>query len=171
MINWIVKALKCRIFVCGGIAFISAFSLGAAYTAQYLFGLEPCILCLYQRIPFAITLVLGLVGLVAARVAQPVILLSAIVFLCGSGLAFYHHGVEQHWWVSHFEACAGDTAITEAADPQAALAALLETPSVRCDEIPWIDPVVGWSMAAWNAIMSFLLGLGCLLCFALGRET
>ena len=31
-------------------------SLGAAYTAQFGFDLEPCVLCLYQRVPFAIAI-------------------------------------------------------------------------------------------------------------------
>ena len=33
-------------------------ALGMAYVAEVVFGLEPCILCLYQRVPYAITGVL-----------------------------------------------------------------------------------------------------------------
>jgi len=33
----------------------AVFALGNAYTAQYAFDLEPCILCLYQRVPYVVT--------------------------------------------------------------------------------------------------------------------
>ena len=32
----------------------SAGALASAFVAQYVFGLEPCVLCIYQRWPFAI---------------------------------------------------------------------------------------------------------------------
>ena len=38
---------------------VSIGSLAMAFAAQYLFGLDPCILCLYQRIPYAVTVVLA----------------------------------------------------------------------------------------------------------------
>jgi len=34
------------------------------------------------------------------------------------------------------------------------LAQIEAAKAVRCDVIPWADPVLGWSMAAWNAIAS-----------------
>lgn len=49
-----------------GLAAISAFALSMAFTAQYIFGLEPCILCLYQRIPYALVIALGLTGFLTA---------------------------------------------------------------------------------------------------------
>ncbi len=45
----------------------SVAALGAAYIAEYAFGLEPCILCLYQRLPFVATGLLALAGLPALR--------------------------------------------------------------------------------------------------------
>ena len=80
------------------IALVGLSALAAAYTAQYGFGLEPCILCLYQRVPYAVALGLGLLGLVALRPAglQPLlVLIAGLGFLAGAGIAGYHVGVEQ----------------------------------------------------------------------------
>ena len=46
-----------------GIFAVSATALANAYIAEYGFGLEPCILCLYQRVPYAVAGVLGLAAL------------------------------------------------------------------------------------------------------------
>ena len=87
-------------------------SVGAivmAFTAQYVFGLEPCILCLYQRVPFAITAVLAALALLPfarGRSRRWLMAACGVVFLAGSALAFYHVGVEQHWW-SSVTACGG----------------------------------------------------------------
>src|SRR3990172_10916502 len=43
-----------------------ALALGTAFAAQYLGGLQPCILCLYQRYPYGVAIVLGLAGLTLA---------------------------------------------------------------------------------------------------------
>lgn len=146
-----------------GIAAVASAALASAYIAQYGFGLQPCDLCLMQRIPYAIAIVLGLAGLFfTARKQNPkaaaaFVFLAGIIFLAGGAIAFYHHGVEQHWWVSFLQGCKINL------DPQNLLAQIESAKAVRCDEIPWSDPVFHLSMAAWNAIISPLLAVACLI--------
>lgn len=150
--------------VCAGVAGLSLFSLLAALTAQYGFGLEPCILCLYQRLPFLLTFVFGLAGWWAARAGRARLAAgwlgaSALAFAANSAIATYHTGVERHWWRSAFEACrVGDFSAT---DSQSLLQTLLKTPDVPCDVIPWADPILGLSMANYNALMCAGLALLC----------
>jgi len=138
---------------------ISAASLGMAFMAQYVFGLAPCILCLIQRWPFAIIIVLGLIGTLLSYKYQKTVAgimgLIGLTFITNSVIAFYHTGVELHWWPSHLEGCAVPDLGT---DPNNILAALESTQAVRCDEIPWADPVLNLSMANYNVI--FCLGFG-----------
>ncbi len=68
--------------------------------AQGVQGDEPCVLCLYQRIPFALVIVLGIAGLLHPANARAVGYISALVFAAGMSVAIYHVGVEQHWWAS-----------------------------------------------------------------------
>src|SRR3982074_1920092 len=81
--------------------------LGAALLSQYWGGLAPCELCLLQRWPWSAAVVIALLLLVAgSRTALPwVALLLAAVFALSVAFAFYHVGVEQHWF-------AGPTACT-----------------------------------------------------------
>ena len=125
---------------------ISAAALTSALTAQYVFGLEPCPLCLYQRVPYALAALLGLAGLILrGKNSFLIALICGLVFTTGGLIAFYHHGVEQHWWISFIKDCGSSLD-----SGQDLLAQIENAKAVRCDVIPWADPVFGWSMAAWN---------------------
>lgn len=153
----IQKLLSCHLAVLSLIALVSAFSLAAAYIAEFGFGLEPCILCLYQRIPFAVALVLALLGLGFYKwplVGHTAIGLSGLAYLINGAIAFYHTGVEQHWWRSAVEGCVVNFDTDKG--QQDLLAMIIKTPSVPCNVIPWQDPILGLSMANYNVA----LGLG-----------
>ena len=132
---------------------LSLGALGTAYTAQYKFGLEPCILCLYQRIPYAVIGVLGIFGYLVrgSRLIWIVTLLAGVTFAAGAVLGFYHVGVEQHWWVS--AASCGDAGTGSAGQSvQDFLKALQAKPVKACDQVDWT--LFGISMATYNAVFS-----------------
>ncbi|MBL4614473.1 MAG: disulfide bond formation protein B, partial [Magnetovibrio sp.] len=89
-----------------------ATSLAFAYAAQFGFDLEPCILCLYQRVPFAVAIILGLIGLLKPQWLVMVFTLAITAFAINCGIAVYHVGVEQHWWVSA-AGCGADGQLTQ----------------------------------------------------------
>lgn len=134
-----------------------ALALAGAFTAEYVFGLEPCILCLYQRWPFAIAIGLAMMGRGGRNNGGFTALAGAglaLTFLGNAALAAYHSGVERKWWPSVFEGCG----VPDLGDnPEQMMQAIMNAPSVRCDEIPWADPLIGLSMANYNAL--FCLGL------------
>lgn len=129
-------------------------ALAVAYYAQIVNGLEPCILCLYQRVPFGIVIVLGLIGMFRPRDLGWILPLGGVVFLVGSGIAFYHVGVEQHWWES---SCAGE--LTTGISTGDLMAGLQEKPPKSCDELEWT--LFGVSMATYNVAYSWALALFC----------
>jgi disulfide bond formation protein DsbB len=134
---------------------LSVAALATAYTAQYVFGLEPCILCLWQRVPFMVAGVLGIMGM-RARPGPGLALIVALagaVFLSGAGLAAYHVGVERHWWVS---GCTGQLALN--INIQDFRAQLLKKLPKPCDQDIWT--VFGISMAAYNVAFSLALAIG-----------
>ncbi len=59
---------SCPHFVLAALGGISVAALVAALISQYGFGMQPCELCLYQRIPFAVVILLSVLGLVALKV-------------------------------------------------------------------------------------------------------
>lgn len=149
------KLLNDARFVAGFVILASTAMLGGALFFQYVMGLQPCVLCIYQRIPYAVTFVLGVIALLLAlrgKGVKPsafILLLCAPVFLIGAALGVYHTGVEQHWWVSALEACSSP-ALALDGDLKAQLEG---TMAVRCDAIAW--QMFGISMAGYNALISF----------------
>lgn len=135
-------------------ALMSALALAAAYTGELVFDLEPCVLCLYQRVPFAIVIALAIIGILAPQMAKPAIILSGVAFLANSAIAFYHTGVEQKWWQSAVEGCAVPV-FDES--PKTLLDTIMSAPAKPCNEIAWADPLLGLSMANWNIV--FCLGM------------
>lgn len=146
----------------GLIAFISFSALAAAFGSEAFLGLEPCPLCIYQRYPFAIGLMLGLIGLGLRHkhaIARALLGLCSVNFLVNSGIAFYHTGVEQEWWVSKVDGCA--VTFMDDSSHQSILENIMSAPMGDCSEIPWQDPVLGLSMANYNVLLCFALFIFC----------
>src|SRR5690606_15520354 len=138
-------------------AAISAAALGMAYTAQYGFGLAPCILCLYQRVPYALVIALGLLGYALDKKTRAFAGLIAAAFLADALIAFYHSGVEQKWWRSFIEGCSTPDLSGSIDDLMARIEA---APVIACDTIAWVDPLFGLSMANYNVLFClFFAGL------------
>lgn len=153
-----------------GTTVISVLALSAAFISEGFLGLEPCILCIYQRWPYAAVILFGLIGLKKSPAVQRAMIgLSGVTFLINSAIALYHSGVEQHWWRSAVEGCLIPGFGSD--EPQNLLDNILSAPSGRCDEIPWQDPLIGLSMANYNAILCFGLFLICMASVALLRNT
>ncbi|MEK9722191.1 MAG: disulfide bond formation protein B [Rhodospirillaceae bacterium] len=149
-----------QMHVPGVLILVAVAALGSAYTAQYAYGLEPCVLCLYQRIPYAVLGVMGVFGL-RVRDARRLAWLTAaagVVLLIGAAVAFYHVGVEQHWWAS--AASCGGGAPDQAIRMNQFQAMLQQKPEKACDEVDWT--LFGISMATYNAVGSTLLGAAAL---------
>jgi len=150
------------VFVLGA----SAVVLGGALLSQYWGGLAPCELCLLQRSPWAVAIVIGFVAtMVGSRPAFPwVALLLAAVFVVSSGLALYHVGVEQHWFAGP-TACSA--AATAADTVEALKAQILRQQPVRCDEPAW--SLWGISLAGWNLLASLVMTGCCVAAYLQSR--
>ena len=128
-----------------------AASLGAllfVFVMQFGFGIQPCVLCLWQRVPYGVTVVAALLALIwkpYRRQTAILLALCAVAYLAGMGLAIFHTGVERHWWLG----TAGCTVHPlQGGSPEDLRRALLETVMARCDEIAW--SVFGLTMANLN---------------------
>lgn len=135
------------------IAVLSAATLAAAFVAQYGFGLAPCELCLWQRWPYAISILLGLAALVVPRWRGLLLALAALSFAAGAGIAVFHVGVEEKWWQG-LASCSGAPTPKSIDELRAQLMA---APVVRCDEAAF--RFLGLSMAGWNVIWAALLAI------------
>jgi disulfide bond formation protein DsbB len=143
---------------------VSAAVLGSVLLSQYWGGLMPCELCLTERWPWEVAIVIAFVATMAgSRAALPwVASLLGLVFAASAALAFYHVGVEQHWF-------AGPSACTAPAGAPTTLEALkaqlFHQQPVRCDEPAW--SLWGVSLAGWNFLASLAMTA---ICVATARQ-
>ncbi|PHQ72442.1 MAG: disulfide bond formation protein B [Sneathiella sp.] len=129
-------------------------ALGAAFTSQYVFGLWPCVLCLYQRWPYAAVIAIALIGIgLRRKMGSGIFLLfCAVGFAATALIGGFHVGVEQGWWEGTTE-CVGDT--SKALSLQDLKAQIMSAPVVRCDDIAW--SLFGISMAGFNVIAAAIM--------------
>lgn len=133
----------------------SAAMLLAALGFQFLGGLPPCQLCLWQRWPHLAAVVIALLWLATRWRLWP--WLGALAVLTTAGIGLFHVGVEQGWW-EFISSCTQGSLVGESGASLLPGASVDVVLPVRCDRIAW--SFVGLSMAAWNAILSFgLAGL------------
>ena len=140
-------------------------ALGIALASEWFGGLVPCALCLVERWPYRVLIVLGIVGvLVPTRVRVWVLGLSLLVWVAAVGAAATHVGVEQGLWPSPLPECAAPRVDTSSI--AARLASMPARPSKPCDEPTYLIPGLPVSMAVMNLLFA-LAGTACLaICVA-----
>jgi disulfide bond formation protein DsbB len=108
-----------------------------ALAFQFIGGVKPCILCYYQRVPFYLAGIIGLIiysDKVSIKIKKTLILISCLTFLFNVGVAIYNIGVEQAIWTGT-DQCQGERvsefSITALEN------SLKESPQARCDDVLW----------------------------------
>ncbi|MDP6953721.1 MAG: disulfide bond formation protein B [Alphaproteobacteria bacterium] len=151
----------------------SAAMLSAAFFFQFVIGLFPCELCLYQRYPYGAVVAVGLLGVLLLRRPNPSLGLAmllggacAMLFAVDAGVAAFHVGVEQGWWTGSESCVGGDV---DANDLDALREAILAAPAVRCDDVTW--SLFGISMAGWNFLVATGLTLAGMVAVMSWRRT
>ena len=74
---------------------VSTLALLSAFFIEYILGHQPCNLCIFERIPYLLAIIIILFNLKFNQFEKFFILLLAIVFLVGAILSLYHLGIEQ----------------------------------------------------------------------------
>jgi len=155
--NRLLQYLQVPRYLAAAVAIASVVILSAAYISQYGFGLKPCILCLYQRVPYAVNIALGVLAFLASfrypRLTKLLIALAASSFLVGAAIAGFHVGVEQNWWKG-LPSCGGDI-VPQHVSIEELRNAMEHQAIVRCDQPAFV--FLGISMAGYNFLISLAL--------------
>ena len=123
----------------------SALMLGAL-GSQYIGGLTPCEMCMWQRWPHYSAIAIALVALAIPN--RALVWLAALAILASGVIGGFHAGVEYHWW----EGLTKCSQVPGAVGSGNIIADIMKTPLVRCDEAQWT--LFGISLAGYNAIVS-----------------
>ena len=132
----------------------AAFALAVAHVAELGFGLVPCALCLWERWPYRVALVVGLLAALLPRHARWLLAVMLAAVLAGVAMAITHVGVEFRWWPSPLPECSapafGGGSIADR------LAAMPARPAKPCDDPTFLIPGVPLSMAAMNLLFALV---------------
>ncbi len=134
-------------------AIAAAGVLSAAFAAENFLGVVPCALCLLERWPWRIALLIVLVGYFWPRLPDRLALgLAGLVVLAGAGIAVVHVGVEDGRWPSPLPECTAPHITGNTLAER--LASLPEHPAKPCDEPSYLVPYLPISAAGLNLLAS-----------------
>ncbi len=138
--------------------------LGGALISEHFFGLYPCEMCMWQRWPHLVAIIMALPALILrSRNWSSLLVLSAALAIIVSGfIGGFHAGVEYGWWEG-ITSCA-----TDLGDSDDLLGSIMNAPLVRCDVAPW--SLFGISLAGYNFLLSVGGGMLILGLIAAGKK-
>ena len=142
-----------NIFLIVILAIISC-ALISALMVQYWLGHEPCKLCLYERIPYFLSMLLIIKILFIKKYKKVTLLILFLVFISSTTLAFYHFGIEQGFFSESLSCINEDLSKTLSKDE---LLQQLKQNSISCKEVSF--RVLGLSLATINTIFSLVLSV------------
>ena len=135
-----------------GIFLISSIALISAYFIQYALGHQPCSLCLYERIPFFLAILIVLINYKYKKFEKYFILILAIIFISATILSLYHLGIEQGF-IQESLLCnlkEGEHIINKDE-----ILKQLQQKSVSCKDVTF--KMFGLSLTSYNIIINLIL--------------
>jgi disulfide bond formation protein DsbB len=132
------------------ISAISIFTLLSAVYIEYILGVKPCILCLYQRVPYIIAIFFCFFGYYNLKNKLWIYLL-VITFLISAILSGYHVGIENNVF-NEFSGCTSNN--SNIVNKDELLKALKET-QPNCKDVTF--KLLGFSLATINLFLSIII--------------
>ena len=130
------------------------FVLASAFVIEYGLGYRSCKLCIYERIPYFLSILLIIKIFFIKTYEKITLLILSLVFIIGSILAFYHFGIEQGFFKESL-ACT-NKGLTEILTKEELLKQLNEN-TISCKDVSF--RILGFSLAAINTIFSIILSV------------
>ena len=129
---------------------LSFFSLTAAFYIEYILGFKPCVLCFYQRIPYAIAILVSLTAFFIGN-RNILLIILGLTFLVGILLSGYHVSIEKGI-IEPIFSCTGEN--IKALEKEEILKSLNNI-QPDCKDVDF--SIFGVSLATLNFIISFVL--------------
>ena len=127
-------------------------SIISAFVIEYGLGHKPCKLCLYQRYPYYISILLLMSIFVLKRNIRVHFLFLSIVFFLGAVIAFYHFGIEQGFFKESTVCTANNLGQILSKED---LLKQLKQNTISCKDVTF--RFLGLSLASINTIFSLIL--------------
>ena len=133
---------------------IISLTIISALIIQYWLGHAPCKLCLYERIPYFLSMLLLIKIIFIKKYERIILLILFLVFMSSTTLAFYHFGIEQGFFSESLACTTGDLSKTLSKEE---LLEQLKQNRISCKDVSF--RILGFSLAAINTIFSLILSV------------
>ena len=142
------------------ILLFSFVALISAYFIEYVLGHQPCNLCLIERIPYGISVILIITILVFKKNQKFLVLLLVLTFIFSLAISFYHYGIEQGFFQE--SSVCGTRAFNESITKEDLLRQLNKK-IVSCKDVTF--RVFGLSLTSINIVISLIFTITLLKIF------
>ena len=133
---------------------VISLTITSAFIIQYWLGHEPCKLCLYQRIPYFLAILLIVKMFFFKKYEKITLLILTLLFVGSTALAFYHFGIEQGFFSESLTCTAPDLSKTLSKEQ---LLEQLKQNNISCKDVSF--RILGLSLATINTIFSLVLSV------------
>ncbi len=133
------------IFLFSFIALISAFFI------EHVLGHQPCNLCLIERIPYGLSIMIIMVIFLIKKNQKLLVLLLILTFIFSLVISFYHFGIEQGFFQE--SSVCGVKSLTESITKEDLLKQLSEK-TISCRDVTF--RIFGLSLTSINIVISLL---------------
>ena len=134
------------------IFFISSISIISAYFIEYILGYQPCRLCLIERIPYGLSMILILLSYIFKRKEKFIIILLVLIFGFSVILSFYHFGIEEGFFDESLVCGLKNASEILSKDE---ILKQLQTKTVSCKDVTF--RIFGFSLTTLNMALNLIL--------------
>ena len=121
---------------------------------QYWLDHEPCKLCLYQRVPYFLAILLIIKIFFFKKYEKITLLILSLIFIGSTALAFYHFGIERGFFNESLACTTPDLSKTLSKEQ---LLEQLKQNNISCKDVSF--RILGMSLTTINTIFSLALSV------------
>ena len=131
---------------------ISVVALTSAFFIEYFLGHQPCNLCILERIPYLLAIIIILLNYKFVHLEKYFILLLMLIFFASTILSLYHLGIEQGF-IEESLVC--DLKNSSNLLSKEDILEQLREKNVNCKDVTF--KILGLSLTSYNIIISILI--------------
>jgi disulfide bond formation protein DsbB len=136
------------------ILIFSIFSLLIAYFIQYVLGHQPCNLCIIERVPYIVVIIIIFLSFIFKKYEKVYLIFLSLIFVLATLISFYHFGIEQGF-IKESLVC--DLDINDNSLTKEELLKKLSKKTISCKDVTF--KIIGLSLATINTIISLILSV------------
>ena len=134
---------------------VSIIALVSAFFIEYILGHQPCNLCIFERIPYFLAIILILLNYKFIQFEKFFILLLIIIFFAGTILSLYHLGIERSF-IDESLVC--DLKNGSNLLSKEEILKQLQEKSISCKDVTF--KIFGLSLTSYNILISLITTIG-----------